>query len=137
MAGCRKIMSQSERFLGRLGEMAAREGDRLTWVLGIDMAHMGSALRRRFGGCRRAEGEMQEVARRDHSRIERVLASDARGLLGTACRSARTTSSGAGVRRSILSCEPFPEQREHCADYEQWNIDEQQRRVVRRDVLYR
>ena len=29
------------RFLGALGEMAAREGNRLFWVLGIDMAHMG------------------------------------------------------------------------------------------------
>ena len=29
------------RFLGAIGEMAAREGSRLMWVLGIDMAHMG------------------------------------------------------------------------------------------------
>src|SRR5581483_9406778 len=33
------------RFLGVLGEVAARESDRLLWVLGIDMAHMG----RRYG----------------------------------------------------------------------------------------
>jgi AmmeMemoRadiSam system protein B len=30
-----------KRFLGALGEIGAREGDRLLWVLGIDMAHMG------------------------------------------------------------------------------------------------
>src|SRR5580704_17592866 len=30
-----------KRFLGALGEIAAREGDRLLWILGIDMAHMG------------------------------------------------------------------------------------------------
>jgi AmmeMemoRadiSam system protein B len=29
------------RFLGHLGEIAAREGEKLCWVLGIDMAHMG------------------------------------------------------------------------------------------------
>src|SRR5262249_6346859 len=33
------------RTLGVLGEIAAREGDRLVWVLGVDMAHMG----RRYG----------------------------------------------------------------------------------------
>ena len=33
------------RALGALGEMAAKEGDRLLWVLGVDMAHMG----RRYG----------------------------------------------------------------------------------------
>ena len=76
---CRKTMSQFARFLGRLGEIAAREGDPLTWVLGIDMAHMGA----RYGDDLVAvadRGEMQEVARRDHARIERVLASDAQGF---------------------------------------------------------
>lgn len=33
------------RFFGALGEMSAREGGRLFWVLGVDMAHMG----RRYG----------------------------------------------------------------------------------------
>jgi len=30
-----------KRTIGALGEIAAREGDRLLWVLGVDMAHMG------------------------------------------------------------------------------------------------
>ena len=30
-----------KRFLGTLGEIAERE-DRLFWVLGVDMAHMGT-----------------------------------------------------------------------------------------------
>src|SRR4029078_412625 len=33
------------RTIGALGDIAAREGDRLMWVLGVDMAHMG----RRYG----------------------------------------------------------------------------------------
>ena len=67
------------RFLGKLGEMAAREGDSLTWILGIDMAHMGA----RYGDDLAAvanRGEMQEVEQRDRLRIERVLASDAEGF---------------------------------------------------------
>ena len=54
------------RFLGRSGEMAAREGNRLFWVLGIDMAHMG----RRYGDdfvARADLGEMSAVAERDRS----------------------------------------------------------------------
>ena len=67
------------RFLGNLGEIAAREGDRLTWVLGIDMSHIGA----RYGDdivATAGKGEMEEVARRDTARIERVLASDADGF---------------------------------------------------------
>ena len=40
------------RVFGSLGEIAAREGDRLLWVLGIDMAHMG----RRYGDTFRGPG---------------------------------------------------------------------------------
>ena len=39
------------RFLGALGEIAAREGDRLLWVLGIDMAHMGRRYGDEFAGA--------------------------------------------------------------------------------------
>ena len=33
-----------KRFLGALGEIAEREKERLFWVLGVDMAHMGMRL---------------------------------------------------------------------------------------------
>src|SRR5580658_2774890 len=55
------------RMLGALGDIAAREGDRLLWVLGVDMAHMG----RRYGDDLTAEadrGEMERVAQRDRAR---------------------------------------------------------------------
>ena len=44
-----------ERFLGELGEIAASQGDRLTWVLGVDMAPHRPPLWRpiRCGGQRR------------------------------------------------------------------------------------
>ena len=67
------------RVLGALGELAAREGDRLLWVLGIDMAHMG----RRYGDpfeAKAGRDEMEEVARRDRARIERMEHGDARGF---------------------------------------------------------
>ena len=51
-------------------------------MLGIDMAHMG----RRYGDdivATAGTGEMEEVARRDHGRIDRVIAADAAWILGT------------------------------------------------------
>src|SRR5947209_20019690 len=64
------------RFFDALGEIEAREGDRLFWLLGIDMAHMG----RRYGDNFEAladQGQMQEVAVRDRRRMESVCAGDA------------------------------------------------------------
>ncbi len=67
------------RTIGALGDIAAREGDRLLWVLGVDMAHMGQ----RYGDSFEAaadRGEMAEVARRDRVRIERMEQGDAAGF---------------------------------------------------------
>ena len=67
------------RFLGTLGDLAAKEDDRLLWVLGIDMAHMG----RRYGDPFTAiadRGEMSAVAERDRRRIDHINASDAKGF---------------------------------------------------------
>jgi len=52
-----------KRFLESLGEMAAREGDRLFWILGIDMAHMGARYHDGFK-ARAGQGIMAEVAER-------------------------------------------------------------------------
>src|SRR5260370_39425587 len=67
------------RFLGSLGDLAAREGDRLFWVLGIDMAHMGQRYGDRFAAVA-DQGEMAQVAERDRLRIDRVNAGDAAGF---------------------------------------------------------
>ncbi len=69
------------RFFGVLGELAAREADRLFWVLGVDMAHMG----RRYGddfAAQAEEGQMLAVRERDRLRIERLSEADSGGLLG-------------------------------------------------------
>src|SRR5438270_633000 len=66
------------RFFDALGEVAAREKDRLFWVLGIDMAHMGRRYGDPFAAVADVE-EMEAVARADSRRIERMEAGDARG----------------------------------------------------------
>ena len=68
-----------KRTIGALGEIAAREGDRLLWVLGVDMAHMGRRYGDRFEAAA-DRGEMEDVARRDRLRIERMEQGDAAGF---------------------------------------------------------
>ncbi len=58
-----------KRFLGALGEIAAREDGNLIWVLRIDMAHMG----RRYGDpftAMASENETLAVGGRDRQRME-------------------------------------------------------------------
>jgi AmmeMemoRadiSam system protein B len=64
------------RFLDALADLAAREGHRLLWVLGVDMAHVG----RRYGDeepARAGEGAMRAVEERDRRRIAALVSGDA------------------------------------------------------------
>jgi AmmeMemoRadiSam system protein B len=109
-------------FLGRLGEIAAREGDRLTWVLGVDMAHMGA----RYGDDREAvagEGEMTEVARRDHARIDRIAAADARGFWEQVQEN-QDDLKWCGSSPFYTFLKTVPGAKGALRNYEQWNIDE-------------
>ncbi|MBV9611374.1 MAG: AmmeMemoRadiSam system protein B, partial [Acidobacteriaceae bacterium] len=65
------------RFFDALANIAAREGSRLFWLLGIDLAHIG----RRYGDPMRAtafNGEMLAVADRDRQRIAQIATGDIR-----------------------------------------------------------
>jgi AmmeMemoRadiSam system protein B len=110
------------RFLGQLGEMAARERDRLTWVLGIDMAHMGP----RYGDdliATAGTGEMEDVARRDNARIERVLASDAQGFWDQV-QEQQDDLKWCGSSPLYTFLRAVPHAKGTLRGYEQWNIDE-------------
>ena len=112
-----------KRFFGTLGEMAAREGDRLLWVLGIDMAHMG----RRYGDEFDAEaeaGEMLSVGERDRQRMERVAAGDAAGFWGMVQEN-RDELKWCGSSPLYTFLKTMPRARGTVERYEQWNIDPQ------------
>lgn len=113
---------QVKRFIEALGEMAAREGRRLFWVLGVDMAHMG----RRYGDPFRAVahiGEMQRVEARDLSRIDRIVASDAEGYWQLV-RENRDDLKWCGASPFYTFLRVMPGIKGALARYEQWNIDE-------------
>jgi AmmeMemoRadiSam system protein B len=110
------------RFLGHLGEIADREGDRLTWILGIDMAHMGP----RYGDdlvATAGTGEMEEVARRDSQRIERVLASDADGFWEQV-QEGQDDLKWCGSSPLYTFLRAVPGATGALRGYEQWNIDD-------------
>jgi MEMO1 family protein len=111
------------RFLGALGEIATREGDRLLWVLGIDMAHMG----RRYGDPFEAlanENEMLAVGGRDRQRMERVAAGDAAGFWELVQEN-HDDLKWCGSSPVYTFLKVRPDARGSIERYEQWNIDPQ------------
>lgn len=114
---------QVGRFLDALGEMAAREADRLFWVLGIDMAHMG----RRYGDELTAladTGEMTLVGERDSRRIDRVNAGDSDGFWNLVQENHDDLKwCGSSPLYTFLKALPGASGR--LRRYQQWNIDDQ------------
>ncbi len=111
------------RFLGALGEIGAREGSRLLWVLGIDMAHMG----RRYGDEFPAlanENEMLAVGGRDRQRMERVAAGDAGGFWDLVQEN-HDDLKWCGSSPVYTFLKAMPNARGTVERYEQWNIDPQ------------
>jgi len=112
-----------KRFLAALGELAAREGGRLFWVLGVDLAHMG----RRYGDpfpARAREGEMETVAAMDGRRLERILEADAGGFW-EAIQEHGDALKWCGASAFYTFLRAVPQARGTLLRYEQWNIDEQ------------
>jgi MEMO1 family protein len=111
------------RFLGTLGELAAHDGNRLFWVLGIDMAHMG----RRYNDPLSAaanQGQMLEVAGRDRGRIDRVVEGDARGFWNLV-QERQDDLKWCGSSPLYTFMKAMPEARGTLRRYQQWNIDPQ------------
>jgi AmmeMemoRadiSam system protein B len=109
------------RMLGTLGELAAREGDRLLWVLGVDMAHMG----RRYGDEFTAiaqQDELEEVARRDRNRMERMESGDARGFWELVQQN-QDDLKWCGSAPIYTFLKAVPSARGRLLQYQQWNID--------------
>jgi AmmeMemoRadiSam system protein B len=109
------------RFFGALGDLAASEGDRLFWILGIDMAHMGQRYGDRFPATA-DHGEMQDVAERDQARIERVNAADAEGFWERV-QERRDDLKWCGAAPVYTFLRAGAATRGELLRYEQWNID--------------
>jgi MEMO1 family protein len=104
-----------------LGEIGAREGSRLLWVLGVDMAHMG----RRYGDrldATAGRGEMEAVRLRDRTRIARMEQGDPAGFWEL-IRENRDDLKWCGSAPIYTFLKAMPQARGELLHYQQWNID--------------
>lgn len=111
-----------ERFLDALNELREREGDRLFWILGVDMAHMGARYQDDFSATA-GRGVMSEVAERDKRRIESINACDAEGFWEQVCQN-RDDLKWCGSSPFYTFLRAAPGARGELLRYEQWNIDD-------------
>jgi AmmeMemoRadiSam system protein B len=109
------------RFLGTLGEIGAREGDKLMWVLGIDMAHRGRRYHEEFDAIA-DEGRILTVATRDQQRIARAAAGDAQGFWDLV-RENQDDLNWCGSSPLYTFLKAMPGLTGKLERYEQWNID--------------
>jgi AmmeMemoRadiSam system protein B len=109
-------------FFEALGELRERQGDRLFWVMGVDMAHMGARYHDGFAAVA-GEGKMQEVGARDEQRIERINALDAGGFWDLV-RERRDDLKWCGSAPFYTFLKTAPKARGELLKYEQWNIDD-------------
>lgn len=111
-----------KRFFDALGELHDREGRRLFWVLGVDMAHMGS----RYGDPLPATanaGGMCAVTERDKQRIACINNCDAPGFWDLVCEN-RDDLKWCGSAPFYTFLKAAPRSRGELLHYEQWNIDQ-------------
>lgn len=109
-------------FFDALGELREREGDRLFWVLGVDMAHMGTRYQDQFSAVA-GQGVMSEVGARDEERIRRISALDGGGFWDLV-RENQDDLKWCGSSPFYTFLQTAPPSRGELLRYEQWNIDE-------------
>ena len=109
------------RMLEALRAIAVSERERLLWVAGVDMAHVG----RRYGDgfdARAGEGALAEVAAEDHARCARLAAGDAPGFWAAVQRG-RDPLRWCGASPLYTLLQAARPRRGSLLHYEHWNID--------------
>jgi hypothetical protein len=109
------------RFLDALANIAAREADRVFWLLGVDMTHIG----RRYGDPLRAKanlGEMVAIEQRDRQRIDHILAADI-AKYWSLVQDGHDDLKWCGASPIYTFMKAVPHARGQLLDYRQWQID--------------
>jgi AmmeMemoRadiSam system protein B len=112
-----------ERFLDALREIGEREKDRLFWVLGVDMAHVGMRYGDGFA-VRANEGKMLEVEQADRRGIVQICEADTDAYLDHMIRT-NDELKWCGFPPFYAFMRAVPGARGQLLHYEQWNIDPQ------------
>ena len=109
-------------FFDALGELRDRQRDRLFFILGVDMAHMGVRYQDRFSAVA-GEGPMLAVEARDAARIQRINALDGPGFWDLV-REQQDDLKWCGSAPIYTFLKTAPKARGELLRYEQWNIDD-------------
>ncbi len=111
-------------FFDALSEVSkTAETGKLFWVLGIDLAHIGSRYSDRLAATA-YEGQMLDVAERDRARLDRVCAGDADGFLSLVTAE-NDPLKWCGFAPLYTFLRTVNGARAEIVKYDQWNIDEQ------------
>jgi len=114
---------QVYRFFDVLGELAEQEADKLFWVLGIDLAHVG----RRYGDPFSAyadSGAMLTVKERDHERLRHACNGEAEDFFELV-KPEQDELKWCGFSPLYTFLQVMPQARGTVLRYDQWNIDEE------------
>jgi len=109
------------RFFEALGELAESHADKLFWVLGIDLAHVGRRYGDGFTGLANL-GPMAEVAEQDRRRLEAVCAGDRLEFFDLV-KEKGDELKWCGYPPLYTFAAAVPRARGRLLHYEQWNID--------------
>jgi len=111
------------QFFAALGELARTKRDRLFWVLGIDLAHMGRRYGDDFAACA-DEGAMATVAGQDRLRLEYLCAGEIEPFFDLV-KIRGDELKWCGYSPLYTFAKAVPAARGRILRYEQWNIDPQ------------
>jgi hypothetical protein len=110
------------KFFASLGEMESLYRQRLFWVLGIDLAHIG----RRYGDALDAAAEsgyLLEVRKQDHERLNDVCSSNSAAFLDKVLPE-RDPLKWCGFTPLYTFMQAVPNAHGKLLKYDQWNIDD-------------
>jgi MEMO1 family protein len=111
------------RFFAALEELANSHGERLFWVLGIDLAHDG----RRYGddfAAKANQGAMITVAAQDRQRLDALCTGDL-GKFFALVKTNGDELKWCGYPPLYTFAKALPRASGRTLRYEQWNIDPQ------------
>jgi hypothetical protein len=111
------------RFFDALGEIAAQLGNRLVWVLGVDMAHIGRRYGDRYAATAE-RGPLAEVRARDQQRLDRMCQGDAAGFFELVHPN-HDDLRWCGYSPIYTFLRAAENVQGEILRYEQWNIDQQ------------
>jgi AmmeMemoRadiSam system protein B len=114
---------QVARFLAALAELAERERDRLFWVMGVDMAHVGVRYGDDFA-ARAGEGALLAVAEQDRRRIDTITAGDPDAFWDRVCDGGEDQLKWCGSAPLYTFLRARPGTAGDLLHYHQWNIDD-------------